>query len=69
MEQAVRGALKDTFLLEEVRRARWKQTCWAAGRLAPQGERSGCSRGSTPASPAEADRAAGRASCCSLWRS
>lgn len=33
MEQAVPGALKDTFPLEEVRRARWKPMCLVAVRL------------------------------------
>jgi len=64
MEQAVRGALKDTFLLAEVRMARWKQTCLVAVRLAPRGERLGCSKDSKLANPAVADQVL----YCSLWR-
>lgn len=68
MEQAVQGALKDTLLLEEVRRARWKRTYLVAVRRAPQGERWGWSKGLKLANPAVADQAAAQVWYCSLWR-
>lgn len=68
MEQAVQGALKDTFLLAEVRMARWKRTYLVAVRLVPQGERLGCSKDSKLANPAVADQAVDQVLYCSLWR-